>query len=55
MILQPSTLVALAQKEIMGVEEVKPFLGKKRRKNQELCQAIFNVIQLAKNDEWVKL
>ena len=55
MILQPSTLVALAQEEIMDVEEVKPFLGKKRRKNQELCQAIFDVIQLAKNDEWVKL
>lgn len=55
MILQPSTLVALAQKEITDVEEVKPFLGKKRSKNQKLCQAIFDVIQLAKNDEWVEL
>lgn len=55
MILQPRTLVALAQKEITDIEEVKPFLGKKRRKNQELCQAIFNVIQLAQNDERVKL
>lgn len=55
MILQPSTLVALAQKEIMKVEEVKPFLGKKRRKNQELCQAIFDVIQLAQNNETVEL
>lgn len=55
MILQPSTLIALAQKEITDVEEVKPFLGKKRSKNQKLCQAIFDVIQLAKNDEWVEL
>ncbi len=51
MVLQPSTLVALAEKEVFTIDDVKPFLGKKRGKNQNLCQAIFDVIQSAKNDE----
>ncbi len=55
MVLQPSTLVSLAEKEISEIKDVKLFLGKKRGKNQNLCQAIFDVIELAKNDKWVEL
>lgn len=55
MILQPSMLVPLARKEITDVEGVKSFLGKKRRKNQKLCQAIFDVIQLGMADTEIEL
>jgi ribonuclease D len=55
MILQPSMLVPLARKEITDVEGVKSFLGKKRRKNQKLCQAIFEAIQLGIADTEIEL
>lgn len=55
MVLQPSTLVDLAKNRISDIGDVRPFLGKKRGKVQSLCKAIFNVIQLSKNGEWVEL
>ncbi|MFX1514778.1 MAG: HRDC domain-containing protein [Promethearchaeota archaeon] len=55
MILQPSMLVPLARKEITDVEGVKSFLGKRRRKNQDLCQAIFESIQLGMADIEIEL
>jgi len=55
MILQPSMLVPLARKEIIDVEGVKSFLGKKRRKNQKQFQAIFEAIQLGMADTEIEL